>query len=266
MSEEEEFLNQHDEDELSEPQPEPQPEPQQPKKLTVVICVPGRSFSNIFLSCWTKALSIMIKSDKYEVCFSNKYSSQVNFARALCLGSDVLAGPDQKPFQGKLDYDVILWLDSDIVFNFDTLEYLIDNCYYNYPVVSGLYAMEGGTNFACVKDWDLDYFSKNGTFEFLTLEKRDELMNQGVQWIKCAYSGMGCMAIRKGIFEDERLKYPWFFCDLKKLPSLNPEIPYICDGTSEDVSFIRNLIESGIIDGVGVSLKIRLGHEKTKIY
>lgn len=238
----------------------------QDKKLTVIICVPGCSFSNKFLNSWTETLSNMIKSDKYEICFSNKYSSHVNFARALCLGANVLSGPNQKPFQGKLDYDVILWLDSDMVFNYHMLEYLIDNCYHNYPVVSGLYAMDGGKQFACVKTWDIDYFSKNGTFEFLTVEKREEYLKQGVVWIKCAYSGMGCMAIKKGIFEDERLKYPWFFSDLKKLPSANPEIPYICHGMSEDVSFIRNLIESGIIDGVGVSLKIRLGHEKTIVY
>lgn len=236
------------------------------KKIVVVVCIPGKHFSDKFFMAWTEVLSAMIKSNKYEIAVSNKYSSQVNFARALCLGANVLAGPDQKPFQGQLEYDVILWLDSDILFNFPMIENLIDCCLRIYPVVSGVYAMEGGKQLCCVENWDIEHYIKNGSFEFMSVEKRQELLDNGTEWVKCAYTGMGCMAIRKGIFEDSRLKYPWFFCDLKKLPSINPNVPYICDGTSEDVSFIRNLIESGIIEFVLVSLKLKFGHEKTMVF
>lgn len=233
------------------------------KKITVVFCIPGRQFSDKFFMAWTELLSAMIKSNKYEIAVSNKYSSQVNFARALCLGANVLAGPDQKPFHGQLNYDVLVWLDSDILFNFPMIEYLIESCLKIYPVVSGVYAMEGGKHLCCVQDWNVEHFIKHGAFEHMSLEKRIELLDQGKEWVKCAYTGMGCMAIRKGIFEDNRLKYPWFFSDLKKFPSLQQNIPYISDGTSEDVSFIRNLIESGIIEFVLVSLKLKFGHEKT---
>ena len=41
----------------------------------------------------------------------------VNFARCKCLGANVLRGPDQIPWDGKLNYDYQLWIDSDIVFN-----------------------------------------------------------------------------------------------------------------------------------------------------
>jgi hypothetical protein len=240
--------------------------PDPAKKITVVFCIPGRQFSDKFFMCWTETLSALIKSNKYEIAVSNKYSSQVNFARALCLGANVLAGPDQQPFQGQLDYDVLVWLDSDILFNFPMIENLIESCLKIYPVVSGIYAMEGGKQLCCVENWDLEYYVKNGAFEFMSVEKRIELLEEGREWVKCSYTGMGCMAIRKGIFEDNRLKYPWFFCDLKKLPSTNPSVPYICDGTSEDVSFIRNLIESGIIEFVLVSLKLKFGHEKTMVF
>ena len=40
----------------------------------------------------------------------------------------------------------------------------------------------------------------------------------------------------------------------------------IREGTSEDVSFIRNLIDGGIIDGIMVNLQLRFGHEKTAVY
>lgn len=236
------------------------------KKITVVFCIPGRQFSNTFFMSWNDVLSNMIKSDKYIVAISNKYSSHVNFARAMCLGADVLAGPDQLPFQGKLDYDVLIWLDSDMVFNFKAVEYLIENCLHKYPVVSGAYALDGRKQICCVENWDYEYYAKNGSFEFLTDERRLELFNAGNEWLKCAYSGMGCMAIRKGVIEDPRMKYPWFFCNLKQIHGLETDIPYISDGTSEDVAFIRNLIDNGIIDGVMVSMMVKFGHEKTIVY
>ena len=235
-------------------------------KKTIIICIPGRVFSNIFLKCWTETLVKITDSQKYNLYLSNAYSSQVNFARALCLGANVLAGPDQKPFQGNIDYDAILWLDSDMVFNSEIIMELIESCLNEYPVVSGIYAMEKGELLCCVRDWDIESYSQNGCFKFLTVEEGEKLIYENNNWIKCAYTGMGCMAIRKGVIEHPGMKYPWFFCDLKKLPSSNPNVPYVCDGTSEDVSFIRNLIENGIIDGVMVNLKWRFGHEKTCIY
>ena len=36
---------------------------------------------------------------------SQDYSSMVNFARCKCLGANVLRGPDQIPWDGKLQYD-----------------------------------------------------------------------------------------------------------------------------------------------------------------
>ena len=236
-----------------------------PKK-TVVFCLPGNKFSDIFLKCWTETIIKIIQSNKYNLIISNSYSSHVNFARAMCLGANVLSGPDQKPFQGNIDYDVIIWLDSDMVFNTEMIIELIESCLTQYPVVSGIYAMDGGRDMCCAIDWDIDYFTKNGSFKLLSCQEADKLIRENKNWINCAYSGMGCMAIRKGILEDSRLKYPWFFCDLKKIPSANSKIPYICDGTSEDVSFIRNLIDNGIIDGVMVNLKWRFGHEKRCVY
>jgi len=230
---------------------------------TVVFCIPGGTFSNYFLLSWTETISKIIELQKYKILVSNHYTSHVHFVRAHCLGADVKSGPLQKPFQGKVDYDVIVWLDSDMVYNYNMIDELIESCLKKYPVVSGIYAMQGGTQLACVEDWNEKYYAETGSFEFLTLEKGEDLLKKGKKWIKCAYTGMGCMAIRKGIIE--QLEYPWFFSNIKKIPTSNPLIPYITDGTSEDVSFIRNLIDNGIIDGVMVNLGLRFGHVKTVI-
>ena len=42
----------------------------------------------------------------------------VNFARCKVLGANVLRGPKQIPWDGKLNYDYQLWIDSDIVFQY----------------------------------------------------------------------------------------------------------------------------------------------------
>ena len=49
----------------------------------------------------------------------------VNFARCKCLGANVLRGPDQLPWDGKLKYDYQLWIDSDIVFNVEKFYQLV---------------------------------------------------------------------------------------------------------------------------------------------
>ena len=57
---------------------------------------------------------------------SQDYSSMVNFARCKCLGANVLRGPNQIPWDGKLAYDYQLWIDSDIVFDTNKFWQLAD--------------------------------------------------------------------------------------------------------------------------------------------
>lgn len=237
-------------------------------KPVVVMCIPGNQFSGRFLKCWTETM--MMLSQHYEIILANAYSSQVNFARTLCLGADVLRGPDQKPFNGEIKYDVIFCLDSDMAFSGDMIHVLIQNCILNKnKIVSGTYAMEGGQQMACIENWNEDYYVKNGHFEFLNAKDAEEKVKSDdpkKYILRCGYAGMGCMAIPYGIFEDSRFKYPWFFRNITKFKNTGPDDQSIWEGTSEDVSFIRNLIDSRVIDGVYVNLKIRFGHEKTVVF
>ena len=81
-----------------------------------------------------------------------------------------------------------------------------------------------------------------------------------IRYRPCAYSGICCMGIRYGVLEYKRFKYPWFF---RNIAVINKNV---VDGTSEDVSFIRNMIDSGVIDNVAVDLSLRFGHEKRIVY
>jgi hypothetical protein len=172
----------------------------------------------------------------------------VHFARAKCLGGDVLKGKDQKPFQGQMEYDVMMWIDSDIVFKPDDLFSLLES---PHDVTAGVYMMEDLQNLATVKEWNKEYFEKKGAFKFL---RPDDIIG-APQYMQVAYTGMGWMAIRKGVVED--LKYPWFHSDLEKVTD------DIIDMNSEDVTFCKALWEAG--HPIHIDTKIRVGHQKKMI-
>ena len=86
------------------------------KPLTVVFCITGGPFSHNFLKCWT-ALHGFCLQNNIKPILINPQSSVVYYARNLCLGGDVRRGINQKPFDGKIDYDYLMWIDSDMVFS-----------------------------------------------------------------------------------------------------------------------------------------------------
>lgn len=223
----------------------------------VIVCLPGRMFSSNFLSSWTDLISVC-KNNGIQLFLSCKYTSNVYFVRSMCLGANVLNGPDQAPFNGKIDYDYIMWIDSDIVFTPEqvlTLMYKME-MNSNYKILSGLYAMEGGKQFACVKNMDEEYFKKNGTFDFITVSEWDKIKN--MEPFQVDYNGMGFMIVRKGVYET--LKYPWFepkFFEYIKDGKL------IRDFCSEDVGFCLRAKENGIL--VHLDPSIRVGHEKNVV-
>lgn len=233
-------------------------------KLKVVFCLPGRTFSNRFLIRWSELILHLTRTQLYDFCISNEYSSFVTFARTKCLGASVTRGAHQKPFNGQLDYDVMVWIDSDIVFTTQQVIELIESTR-AHAMVSGLYKMEGGTHYAAVRSWDDSYFLKHASFEFLTDNDVHEFrqQSQGVNVMPCAYAGMGFMAIRRGVIE--QLPYPWFHRDVHRIPTGSPDIPEMVDCCSEDVALCRNLIEKGIVPAIAVRLDLRVGHEKTVV-
>ena len=213
----------------------------------VIIALPGRTFSGGFMLNLLETVQTL-KSKNYNVMITNEYSSYVTFSRMKTLGLDVRRGPDQKPFGGKVDYDVWVTIDSDIRFTPEQIIELIEDTN-KYPVVSGLYRMEDLKHYACVKEWDTKYFKTNGSFEFM---KSDEDIKD--KYISVAYNGMGFFACRKGVIE--KLKYPYFSYPLIEIDGLR-------DTCSEDVSFCKNLTDAGF--EITVNTTLRVGHEKTLV-
>lgn len=215
--------------------------------MRVVFCLPGDTFSNRFLLSWTQLL-MWCQRNGIETVISSRQSSNVYFVRSMCLGADVLRGAKQKPFNGELKYDYIMWIDSDQVFEPKHFEALLKH---NVDIVSGLYLMADLTHFACVKEWDLNYFRKNGCFKFLTPQD----VKDKTDLISVGYNGFGWMLIKKGVFEN--LEYPWF-------KGIDFELGNgVIDFSSEDVSFCRRVIKKGY--KVWVDPTVIVGHEKKMV-
>lgn len=207
--------------------------------MKIIFCMPGKTYSREFLIAWSELLLQAIQKG-HQVMMSQQHSSVVHFARSKCLGGDILKGADQKPFQGQVEYDAIMWIDSDIVFKPSDFFALLES---PHNVTGGLYMMEDMQHFTTVKEWNEEYFKQTGTFKFL---RPDDII--GVpQYMKVAYTGMGWMLIRKGVIE--KLKYPWFRSDVQSIGD-------VTDMLSDDISFCRALE-----DDIYVDTKIRVGHQ-----
>lgn len=198
--------------------------------MRLILAMPGNKFPGLFVDslmqfqheCFVSGIKLMI---------SRKYTSNVYYVRSQCLGGDVRRGIHQKPYDGKIPYDYIMWVDSDIGdWNLKKVKTLASH---NFDIVAGLYKMDNKTQYTVVEDWDKKYFEENGTFKFLT----DYDLKNKPDTFEVAYSGFGFMLIKKGVFE--KITYPWFEPKFHKIGS------NCYDFSSEDVSFCIKAREAG---------------------
>ena len=225
------------------------------KGKKVVFCLPGRNVSYTYLKNFV-SLCFDIVQNGMSIQISQDYSSMVNFARCKCLGANVLRGPDQIPWDGKLEYDYQIWIDSDIVFNTDQFWQLLDladDGEQEREIVAGWYATEDGTTTSVAHWLEEDDFRKNGgvmnheTVESISKRKKPFTVD---------YTGFGWVCIKHGVFE--KLPYPWFAPKMQVFES-----GAVQDMCGEDVSFCLDAIEEGY--EIWCDPRIRVGHEKSRI-
>lgn len=211
--------------------------------MKLIICLPGNNFSGQWLDNFIEFYNWCIQH-KITPIISRRESCNIYYVRNMCLGGNSTSGENQKPWQGNVDYDYMLWIDSDNIVSIDNFIKL-----YNMQkeIASGLYLTHNGVHYATVKDWNEDYFKKYGSFEFLTNEK----LKQHKHPFIVDYTGFGFILIKKGVFE--KLKYPWFRPIWKQFGN-------VTEFTMEDVSFCHLVKEQGI--DVWVHPEVIVKHEK----
>ncbi|NBU48441.1 MAG: hypothetical protein EBS34_13585, partial [Flavobacteriales bacterium] len=137
---------------------------------TIVMCLPGRGCSYIFMKNFLQLCFDLVQNG-CAIQISQDYSSMVNFARCKVLGANVLRGPKQIPWDGKMNYDYQLWIDSDIVFDTGKFWQLCDMAIpapdeegnvEEKEIVCGWYCTEDGHTTSVAHWLDEEEFRKNG--------------------------------------------------------------------------------------------------------
>ena len=263
----------------------------------IVFCLPGRGCSFTFMKAFVQ-LCFDLVNNQMGFVISQDYSSMVNFARCKCLGANVLNGPDQLPFDGKINYDYQMWIDSDIVFNTEkfwqlcdlaipedavTYEqrphtnengeqlYTTDQNGNTVPAVQLIQNIDNTKTNPIVSGW---YCTEDGVTTSCAHWRTEEefrkhrgVMNHETlesiekrrKPFSVDYVGFGWVMIQKGVFEHPEMKYPWFAPQMQVFES--GEVQDMC---GEDVSFCLEAKKKCGFD-ILVDPRIRVGHEKTRI-
>jgi hypothetical protein len=224
----------------------------EPPKKNVIIAFPGKEFSGTFLMQWSESL-LKLTQLGYKIALTCDYSAYIPFTRMMTLGLDTMRGNEQKPFDGKVEYDVWVTIDSDIIFTPKHLIELIEDTD-KYPVISGMYKMSNSKYIAAVKEWNLAHFIKNGVYEFIDPETFDKDLKHH----EVAYVGMGFMACTREVLE--KIEYPYFNYPTEELEVDGKTISQIF---SEDVSFSKRVTDAGY--KIVINTDLRVGHEKKLI-
>jgi hypothetical protein len=246
----------------------------------IVFCLPGRGCSFTFLKSFVQLCFDLVQNGM-SIQISQDYSSMVNFARCKCLGANVLRGPDQIPWDGRLKYDYQLWIDSDIVFNTEKFWQLCDLAFPEEALVEETVELDDGTTqtgyvvdetkergivagWYCTEDgrttsvahWleEDDFRSNGGVMNHETLES----ISKRRKPFTVDYTGFGWVLIKNGVFEHEEMKYPWFAPKMQVFES-----GAVQDMCGEDVSFCLDAKEAGF--EIWCDPRIRVGHEKTRV-
>jgi len=226
------------------------------KGKKVVFCLPGRMVSYTYLKNFV-SLCFDIVQNGMSIQISQDYSSMVNFARCKCLGANVLRGPKQIPWDGKLEYDYQLWIDNDIVFTPEKFWQLCDLAVpaegEERQIAAGWYATEDGHTTSVAHWLEEDDFRKNGG---VMNHETVESMGKRNKPFTVDYTGFGWLLVKKGVFEN--MEYPWFAPKMQVFES-----GAVQDMCGEDVSFCLDAKEQGI--DTWCDPRIRVGHEKTRV-
>ena len=216
---------------------------------SLVFCMPGRGCSYVFLKSFVQMAFDLVQHG-VSIQISQDYSSMVNFARCKCLGANVLRGPDQVPWDGKLKYDYQLWIDSDIVFKTEQLLQLV---LMEKDIAAGWYMTEDGQTTSVAHWLDEDNFRNNGG---VMNHETGETMSKRKKPFTVDYTGFGWVLIKHGVFE--ALEYPWFAPKMQIFESGDVQ-----DMCGEDVSFCLDAQDADY--EIWCDPRIRVGHEKTRV-
>jgi len=147
--------------------------------MKFIFCFYDLNYTPEFLKSWVN-LSTILNKNKIPYNISTGDSCNAFYAKQKALKGNVLHGSNQKPFQGQYNYEYIVFLSGNILFNNNNFIKLYNNIYSN----------------------DLNFLSAK-------VENRYKLTNKKQNEFELAeYLDFDMVIIKYGVIE--KLTYPWF--------------------------------------------------------
>lgn len=214
--------------------------------MRIIFCLPGENFSINYFNCWNHTLAAL-SGKGIDVRYSAAYNANVGATRNIILGGNNRRGREQAPFDGKVEYDWLFWVDDDCVWTPEQVVTLINH---DKDIVSGCTVLSDNRTYNICKHMRDDDLLENGTFDMLDRER----LAQEKELFEADYVGFAFLAVKRGVFE--KMEYPWF-----EIPTRT--IGHITDMTSEDCWWCLKARDKGF--KIWVDPSVVLGHEKNVI-
>lgn len=193
--------------------------------VNVLIATPGRNMEAEYVKSLVQTISYLNEVG-ISYIFLNEYSSMVSSAReATTMGETYLDPFNNSPVRGKVTYDKIIWIDSDIGWEITDFMKLYES---DKDIVAGLYFNEKMVPMFSVAVED----AATEIDRILKSNKEEEVFA----------AGFGFIAIKQGVFEN--MKRPWFESLFERMVSEDGEkevfIPY-----GEDFAWCKKAQQAG---------------------
>lgn len=212
---------------------------------TIVLCVPGQTFSINFMRSWTDTI-LECRKQGIPLIISWATGANVYQVRNNCYQNI-----------SKMKYDYLMWFDSDQVWRVKDFFTLLDTMRKNpgIQMLTGVYPMvaEGKADMTTICSLTKD----ENDIVTNRLLSRDEVISLPPLAMVDA-SGLGFCMMRYGVME--KLEFPWF----RPVPVIDKRTGKDIYFFSEDISLFMTLKKLGI--NLICATKIHIGHEKDKIY
>jgi hypothetical protein len=164
----------------------------------ILIATPGRDMEAEYVVSLINTVSHLNK-EGITFLFLNKYSSMVSSAReATVMGSNYLDAFCNSPVSGKVTYDKIIWIDSDISWEIEDFMKIYES---DKDIISGVYFNQEGTPMFSVDSQDA------------VAEITRVLNSENDEKIYAA--GFGFIGMKSGVFE--KIERPWFDSTFHKI-------------------------------------------------
>lgn len=208
--------------------------------VNLIICTPGHSVTSHYVRSFL-ATAQVLSENNITWGWASEYSSHVADAREMTLNGDNQNDvTETRPFKGKLTYDKILWIDSDISW---TPQDVLRLYHSDKDMISGAYLMATGEVIAYKEVLGKSYLI-------------DEVKEM-TEPVEIASAGFGFMCMKSGIFES--LTRPWF--QQVRTSITIDDVEYSFPIMGEDISLCQRAREKGY--KVWLDPTVRLVHHKT---